>query len=351
MKTNFKQVGIKKAVALTAACFCIFTFPMPGVAKPVKSSAEPVVVMLQPGVTGGEIQAALNSLPASGGEVVLPPGNFFIRQPLVLRRDFQTLRGSGAATVLRLVDNANCPVIILGQPVNSPKHIVKNLCVSDLTIDGNRKNQTRELWQLTGEGSEIRNNGITIQHIEDSVVRNVVAAHCRSGGLVTTLGVRRLTVKNFESFENEFDGLACYLTEESTFSGLNLHNNPGAGISLDLSFNYNVISNATLTANDLGIFMRSSNQNKFFGVSIQDSRHHGVFIAQAEEFRDGMTQLAPMTECTHNAFTNLAAVNCGGAAFRVNDSTCTNNILVGPRFNGNRKGNLSLAGPDLVTVR
>ena len=169
--------------------------------------------------------------------------------------------------------------------------------------------------------------------------------------MVTTLGVRRLTVKNFESFDNEFDGLACYLTEESTFTGLNLHHNPGAGISLDLSFNYNVISNATLTANDLGIFMRSSNQNKFFGVSIHDSRHHGVFIAQAEEFRDGMTQPAPLTECTHNAFTNLAAVNCGGAAFRVNDATCTNNLLVGPRFNGNRKGNLSLAGPDLVTVR
>ena len=351
MKTNFKQVGIKKAVALTAGCFCLFSFPMLGVAEPVKSSVEPVIVMLQPGVTGGEIQDALNSLPASGGEVVLPPGNFFIRQPLVLRRDFQTLRGSGAATVLRLVDNANCPVLILGQPVNSPKTVVKNLCVRDLAIEGNRANQTRELWKLSGEGSEIRNNGLTIQCVEDSTVKNVSAARCRSGGLVTTLGVRRLTVNNFESSDNQFDGLACYLTEDSTFTGLNLHHNPGAGISLDLAFNHNVISNATLTANDLGIFMRSSNQNKFFGVSIHDSRHHGVFIAQAEEFRDGMTQPAPLTECTHNAFTNLAAVNCGGAAFRVNDATCTNNILVGPRFNGNRKGNLSLAGPDLVTVR
>ncbi len=351
MKTNFKQVSGYRAVALLTASFCLSCFPMLGAAEPEKSSAEPVVVMLQPGVTGGEIQDALNSLPASGGEVVLPPGNILVRQPLVLRRDFQSLRGSGAATVLRLADNANCPVIILGEPVNAPRTIVKNLSVSDLTIDGNRKNQTRELWQLAGEGSEIRNNGITIQGVTDSVIKHVAAFRCRSGGLVTTLGVRRLTVKNFESFDNEFDGLACYLTEDSVFSNLSLHDNPGAGISLDLAFNHNTISNATLTANDLGIFMRSSHENKFFGVDIRASKHHGVFMAHSEDFINGIALPAPMTECSQNAFTNLIAINCGGAAFRVNNVTCNRNVIVGPKFNGNRSGNLSVAGPDLVTVR
>ncbi|MEY4916648.1 MAG: hypothetical protein RL616_561 [Verrucomicrobiota bacterium] len=351
MKTNFNHFGSLRAVVIIAGLFCLSQFPMPGVTAPVKSSVEPVVIMLQPGVTGGEIQDALNSLPESGGEVVLPPGNFLVRQPLVLCRDFQSLRGSGAATVLRLADNANCPVIIMGEPVNTPTHAVKNLCVRELTIDGNRKNQSRELWQLAGEGSEIRNNGITIQCVTDSMVKNVVSAHCRSGGLVTTLVVRRLTVNHFESFDNEFDGLACYLTEDSLFSNLNLHNNPGAGISLDLAFNHNVITNATLTANDLGVFMRSSHENKFYGVSIRESRHHGIFMAHAEDVVDGIARPAPTTQCTRNTFTNLAAINCGGAAFRVNNVTCTNNTINRATFNGNRSGNLSLAGPDLVTLR
>ncbi len=351
MKTNFHQVSGYRAVSLIAAIFCLINFPMPSVATPVKSSIEPVVLKLPAGVNGGEIQSALDALPVSGGEVVLPPGKVLIRQPIVLRRDFQTLRGSGAATVLALADNANCPVIIMGQPVNSPKAVVSNLCVSDLTIDGNRSHQQRELWQLAGDGSEIRNNGITVQAVADSVVKNVVSAHCRSGGLVTTLGVRRLTVKNFESFDNEFDGLACYLTEDSVFTGLNLHNNPGAGISLDLAFNHNVISNATLNSNDLGIFMRSSHENKFYGVSIRGSRQHGIFMANAEEYTTGIARPAPLTECTQNAFTNLVAINCGGAAFRVNDSTCTNNVVIRATFDGNRHGNLSLAGPDLVMLQ
>jgi hypothetical protein len=351
MKTNFNHIGSLRAVVMIAGLFCISNFPMPGVAAPVKSSVEPVVIMLHPGVTGGEIQNALDALPEAGGEVILPPGEISIRQPLVLRRDFQTLRGAGATTILRLADNANCPVIIMGVPVNTPLQAVKHISVSDLFIDGNRKHQQRELWKEKGEGSEIRNNGITIQYVLDSEVKNVVAARCRSGGLVTTLGVRRLVVKNFEAFDNEFDGLACYLTEQSLFANLNLHDNPGAGISLDLAFDHNVISNATLNANDLGVFMRSSHDNKFYGVSIRGSKQHGIFMAHAEESFNGVTRPAPMTECARNAFTNLAAINCGGVAFRVNDSTCTNNTITRATFNGNRHGNLSLAGPDLLTVR
>jgi hypothetical protein len=45
------------------------------------------------------------------------------------------------------------------------------------------------------------------------------------------------------------------------------------------------------------------------------------------------------------------ASNCGGAAFRVNDDSCTNNIIIQARFDENLLGGLSQVGPDLVTVR
>jgi len=338
------------AVIFTAGSLSIFNLPKSGPAVPVKATVEPVVRMLLPGMTGAEIQEALNSLPANGGEVVLPPGTFSIRQPIVLRRDFQTLRGSGAATVLRLADDANCPVLILGEPVNTPRQTVHGLTVRDLFIDGNRTHQQRELWRMTGEGSEIRNNGITVQGVTDSLVENVTTARCRSGGLVTTRAVRGLTVLGLESFDNQFDGLACYQTEKCLFVDLNLHDNPGAGISLDLAFNHNVVSNATLNANDLGVFMRSSRGNHFYNISIQNSHHNGVFMAHAMMETVRGLEPAPMTECAYNAFTSLIAVNCGAAAFRVNDSTCTNNVLIRAKFDGIH-GGVSEALPDLVMVQ
>jgi hypothetical protein len=350
MKANFKQAGKMGAMARNTAAIGLLFFVALFPAVPQVFAGEPASVTLLSGVTEVEIQQALDALPAGGGEVVLPPEIISIRQPVVLRRDNQILRGSGTATVLRLADDANCPVLILGEPVNHPKKTVKHLRVAGLFVDGNRRNQQRELWRLAGEGSEIRNNGITVQGVCDSTVENVTCADCRSGGLVTTLDVKRLTVRGLTAFDNQFDGLACYHTTHSVFSDLYLHDNPGAGISLDLAFDHNVISNAFLAGNDLGIFMRASRDNQFHNITIHNSHHFGVFMAHAEQFTAGIMRPAPESECTQNAFTNLIAKNCGGAAFRVNNATCTDNVIIRPRFDGNLKGGLSQAQPNLVTV-
>jgi polygalacturonase len=350
MKMTWHQIREAKA-AKSILCVSLLVLSTAGVVAPQIPVLKPVIVTVPAGVSGAAIQQALDSLPEPGGEVVLPPGTYIIRQPLVLRRHHQTLRGSGDTTVLYLADGANCPVIILGEPVNNPKTTVKHLRVDGLFIDGNRRHQPHELWRQRGEGSEIRNNGITAQNISDSLVEHVTSARCRSGGLVTTRHVRRLTVRDYTAFDNEFDGLACYQTEDSLFNGLHLYNHPGAGISLDLAFNHNVISNAVLTANDLGIFMRESRNNRFYNISIRRSQHYGVFMAHSEKPTGRGWQPIPRTECAHNSFTNLIASNCGGAGFRVNNTTCTNNVIVAAQFHDNVQGGLSLAWPNLVTIQ
>ena len=340
VETHFNSSGVFRAVSVFAALLLL-----PAVFAEVPdalggSVAKPALVVVRAGATAAEIQQALDVLPASGGEVVLPAGNFEISRPVVLSRDNQMLSGVGPATVLRLEDGANCPVIIMGEPVNQPHRTVNHLLVSGLCIDGNRLHQRSELWQLTREGSEIRNNGITVQGVSDSAVKDVTCAHCRSGGLVTTLGVRRLTVQNLEAFDNEFDGLACYSTADCQFVNLYLHDNPCAGISLDLSFDHNCVTNAVLTANDLGIFMRASSDNRFQDISILHSRHFGVFIAQADVGTPNGWQPVAHGECKGNLFTNLNATNCGGPAFHVNDPTCINNVVTDARAGAAFQGGL-----------
>jgi hypothetical protein len=334
--------AVRNALILLATC--------PTLVWAASESQIPTVVTLQLGVTDAEIQKALDNLPSSGGEVVLPTGLIVLHQPIILQRNGETLRGTGETTILTLADNVNCPAIIMGEPLNDPAHTLNNLHLSNLFIDGNRLHQQRELWRTQGEGSEIRNNGITVQNIRDSSIEHVTCARCRSGGLVTTHGVRRLTVRHLTAFDNQFDGLACYLTEDSTFDDLFLHNNPGAGISLDLAFDHNPIANAVLMANDLGIFMRASSYNQFDDISIQGSHDYGVFMAQASEPTARGFQITPETECSNNAFTNFMAANCGSAAFRINDLDCTNNTIIGAQFDNPNRA-LSQVGPNLVTLK
>jgi hypothetical protein len=286
-----------------------------------------------------DIQTALDRLP-EGGEVILGPGTYEIHRPIILRRNGQTLRGNGLTTILHLADHANCPVIILGAPVDATPRTVSHVKVADLLIDGNRLNEPVELWKIAIDGSWLNNNGIDVWNVTDSEVEAVVCRSCRSGGLVTTR-TRNLTVNDFTAYDNQFDGLACYETENSKFSGLNLHDNLAAGISLDLSFNHNVISNAELAGNDSGVFMRNSRNNSFHDLTINRSRNDGVFMAQTAEPGPKGWVLAAGTECTGNDFEGLTITNCGGNAFVIHDASCTDNLVHHALFMNNTPGGFS----------
>jgi hypothetical protein len=295
------------------------------------------------------IQAALDKLPA-GGEVLLSAGKYLIHQPIIMRKDHQTLRGHGTDTVLYLADGANCPVVLLGSPSDTVAP-TKDIHLADLFIDGNRSHQPKEVWHVLSSGAGLYNNGVDVWNVDGATVENVVCCRCRSGGMVTSGRTRRLTVRDFTAFDNQFDGLACYFTEDCDFSRLNLHDNLSAGISLDLNFNHNVIHDSVLTGNDLGIFMRQSRNNLFQGVTIQKSRHHGVFMAQS--FVGTATGLQPClgSECAGNTFDKLEVAHCGGKGFLVNDVTCTNNVICGGHFADDAQGDLSQAAPNLISLR
>jgi hypothetical protein len=302
-----------------------------------------------PDAGGQGIQSALDQLPA-GGEVVLSEGCYLIHKPIILRKDSQTLRGCGTSTVLYLADGANCPVVVMGSLSGRAKGPTKGVRLMNLFIDGNRRNQQKEIYRFLPEGAGVYNNGVCVWGADEAAIEHVVCCHCRSGGLVTSVRTRRLTVSDYAAFDNQFDGLACYATEDSQFSHLNLHDNLAAGISLDLSFNHNVIRDAILTDNDLGIFMRQSRDNIFEGVTIKKSRHHGVFMAEAGVSTAAGRRLLAGSACTGNTFNELLIAHCGGNAFRINDAGCTNNTLSDGQFLDNAQGGLSQVAPNLLTV-
>ena len=170
-----------------------------------------------PPVAGGDgVQQALDQL-GVGGQVVLSRGNYVVHQPIVLRQDGQSLRGAGLGTILFLADNAGCPVVILGPPKDITKGPTQGLHVSDLLVDGNRTHQEKELWRILTNGVHINNNGVQVCDVSNATVEHVTCCRCRSGGLVSTGQTRRLTLLDYTAYDNQFDGLACYRTEDSHF--------------------------------------------------------------------------------------------------------------------------------------
>ncbi len=300
------------------------------------------VVRVPPGAGGNGIQRALDEGKASA-EVVLEAGTYDIRYPIILRKDRQILRGAGAQTILALADNANCPVIVVGQPIYGVKQLTVRQQVRDLVIDGNRAHQQREGWITLSNGSPLNNSGIVVMNTRQTLIDNVICKSCRSGGLVTSDEARQLSVSGLTAYDNQFDGLSCCETREGHFSRLVLHDNLGAGLSLDLHIRGNVFDTAVMSNNDVGIFMRHSHDNEFRNITIVQSHHDGVFMAQAGT--------RPHSECAGNIFKNLRVVDSGGRGFQVNDLSCTNNLISGGEFIGNKQGSLGVQGTNQLATR
>jgi parallel beta helix pectate lyase-like protein len=309
---------------------------------PVGPPGPPFTVPASAGCAG--IQAAIDALPAAGGQVVVQAGTFTCSRMLVINRDNVDLRGQGAATLLRLADGANAPVLVIGDTVPVPAATRRNIHVSDLVIDGNRAAQSLECrGGPCSAQNPLRNNGITPRRVSDVVIERVTVFRARSGGLVTELGVRRITVRDFTAYDNHFDGLAAYETENSTFTGLYLYDNLAAGFSFDIAFNHNLVTDVVLDRNrSVGIFMRDSRDNVFRGLQIRGSGEHGVFLAQVDTDAS--------KAATGNTFIGLVVSGSGGAGIRVNDASCVNNLVTGSQLVGNAGGCVSEAVPGLVQV-
>jgi parallel beta-helix repeat protein len=293
---------------------------------------------------GHAVNAAIRSLPESGGVIVLGPALFPVSEAIVIDRDGVELRGTGRETILRLTDSANSSVVVIGSTATPVSRIVRNISISHLSIDGNRGAQQFECSGGpcdSGGLSFIRNNGVTVRGAEAVRLENLQTHNCRSGGVVLEKSCRRIQIVFLESFNNEFDGLACYETEDSFFTQLHLHTNRSAGISLDWKFNRNVISDATITRNgSQGIFMRDSNENVFRNLYLRDNAEQGLFVAETREI--------PGSACQRNRFERLTITGNKTEGIRINDPSCTENVIVDSRSAGNARENVSLSLPGML---
>jgi len=189
-------------------------------------------------ITEIQIQQSVNSM-KNGGTITLPNEVIRINTPLLVTNSNVRIVGD-TNTILKLDDNSNCPIIVIGIQGGD---VITNSELISLQLDGNRTNQCREIWKLSDIGYPIYNNGIVIQNARDIFLYDIITSNCRSGGLVSTLNVNKLVVVNYVSFNNQFDGISCYQTSNSYFINLYLHDNIAAGISVDMGFNYNIFKN------------------------------------------------------------------------------------------------------------
>lgn len=144
------------------------------------------------------IMDAIDDLPASGGIIFMPPGTYITsgtinlagRRPKTNPKNFVTLIGAGASTILKAQSNLNGPVLQLGEGSI-------NQVVSGLTVDGN----------YTVQSNTEPTYGIDATRSVRCLIDNVWVQFVDGHGIEVG-GSQHLLITNSYVFETRGSGLA-----------------------------------------------------------------------------------------------------------------------------------------------
>jgi hypothetical protein len=266
-------------------------------------------------------------------EVVVPAGTYLCAKPVVMSRSGVTLRGQGRPT-LKLADHAESPLLVLGGLDDDSHGVptpVTGLLVEGLVLDGNRAHQSGECWGGpcdSGGTTGVRNNGLTLRGVKDSIVRDMVITGARAGGLVTERDCAGIRVQGLKARDNFFDGLSVNWTRDSVFESLELSSNDYAGLTMDVLVKNNAFRDGSITANrDVGVFLRRAEGNRFERLAVAGNISHGVYLSDA----DGQAG----TCAVNNAFSRVEARGNGRDGFHM-DGACAGNRLEDSVAAGNK---------------
>jgi polygalacturonase len=190
------------------------------------------------------LQAALDALPATGGVVLLPPGDVEIREPLVLTRPESRIEGAGASTHLINRNEEGKPALILrpGDYETNKKARLWRVQLGNFRISGNPKSGDGVLAQGI---QEIFVQGLSVDHhgghgihlvdcYEDPRIVNSIITYNSAAGL--NLSACHDIVVNANHFEENQDAVRCLDSFNLCMNGNNIDDHLRHGVVIENTY-------------------------------------------------------------------------------------------------------------------
>ena len=263
-----------------------------------------------------EINAAIQALPSTGGEIVILDGTYNITATIAINKDNVKLSGNGAATILkRMYDGSISEGLISITAVNG------GCFIGNLKIDGNRTVYTGNTYGIKATcdnniisgntfidnyrsiSLEGENNNVTCNVFKNSMYNNVycsgngntvsdnacnggsfsmtgdnntVSDNACNGGDISLTGNHNVAAGN-TCYNNQYNGIDIS-GNNNTVTGNTCNNNGEYGINISRGHNNTVTCN-TCNNNERGIVIISNNSTITGNTCINND--YGIFLANA----------------------------------------------------------------------
>ena len=243
----------RNRLSLSALLFAVAGWAVPVGSDAVAAEApKPAAVIVASEYPN--IQAAFDALPAAGGVVMLPPGEFKLNEPLVLSRGNTRVVGAGAATCLLNCNTEGQPALIVGPPKQEGQQVEKlwRVQLADFRICGDPEAvDAKSTKPKSGDGllaqhvNEIFIHNLSVDHngghginlvhcLEDPRVSDSIMTYNAAAGL-NILGGHDILV-NANHFEENQDALRCIDSFNLCMNGNNLDDHLGDGVVIENTY-------------------------------------------------------------------------------------------------------------------
>ena len=215
------------------------------------------------------VNRLIADLPAEGGVIVFPEGEFRLDGPIKVTRNFVTITGSENTTLY--VNNSEAGIYLAYvAEVNGQKNRISGVELRNLHLVGNNYNGTgilvghdNDRVQLTDITVEKCNLGMRINGADAIVINNCVMTDVKSG-IEMNGGIQNsVTDRKFGSLSG---GVSAYISGESNllFSDNELNGVGNTGLNMNSCTRVNV-SGCTVTGNKVGLFELNGENNLVSG--------------------------------------------------------------------------------------
>jgi parallel beta-helix repeat protein len=190
------------------------------------------------------LQAALDAVPAGGGMVRLPPGEFVLTAPLVLSRRDTRIVGSGTATHLINRNEAGLPALIV-RPADrkaNRRSRIWRVQLANFRVSGNPKSgdgiQMQGINELLIHAVSVDHNGghgiSLVDCYEDPRVCNSLITYNGGAGLSIVAGHDIVVSAN--QFEENTDAVRCVDSFNLCMTGNNLDDHLRHGVVIENTY-------------------------------------------------------------------------------------------------------------------
>ena len=197
------------------------------------------------------LQAAIDAVPATGGLVRIPPGEFEITEPLRVTGEDISIEGSGTSTHIKNNNQDGQPALIIEDAKNSELETTENwrIRLANFRITGNEKSGSgivaRSINEIFIDGVTVSyhgGDGILLDHCrEDPRICDCLITYNKGTGL-NLLGCHDIVVSS-NQFEENTDALRCFDGYNLCATGNCLDDHLGKGIVIENTYGSVVAGN------------------------------------------------------------------------------------------------------------